>query len=252
MSQMHHKRPIKLARALTGSFFFAIILPRMRQMFVRWTNEETMKKHRGLLLTTASLLLVALGSYFVGLQISDGTPGSEAQVPTEDYGEQTRKAYAEAVATAEAERAKPVFRGILGDFQIVADYAPTDPSNLCGQGNRPSRESNFASSELNQARMTLQKVCADGRVVATWSDAGSYRYFHGKVVLQLDSPRENLQLIEIDGHNALIARPLGGIGTHEIFVIKRAPSEGEPGIMIWTWGESRSEAMAAAQREMEK
>jgi hypothetical protein len=200
----------------------------------------------------ASLAAVGAGAYVIGLAASDGTPSTEAQVPTEDYAERTRLEFQKAVATAEAERAKPVFRGTIGEFEIVSDYAPTDPGNLCGGGNRPSRESNFAASELNQTRMTLQKVCADGRVVATWSDAGSRRYFYGKVVLQLDAPRENLELLEIDGHQALIARPLAGIGTHEIFIIQRAPSGTEPGIMIWTWGESRSEAIAAAAKELEK
>lgn len=203
-------------------------------------------------LLLASLLAVGTGAYVVGLVTSAGTPNTEAQVPVEDYGARTKLEYQKAVATAEAERAKPVFRGVLGGFEIVGDYAPTDPSNLCGEGDRPSRESNFTASELNQTKMTLQKVCADGRVVATWSESGSRRYFYDKPVLQLDAPRDNLELIEVDGHHALIARPLAGIGTREIFVVQRTPSGIEPGILIWTWGESRGEAIAAAQKELEK
>jgi hypothetical protein len=144
---------------------------------------------------------------------------------------------------AEADMAKPRFRGELGDFVVVepntgANYPCPEPYQ---PGTNPEQSELYFT--LPGAMIDMVGSC-EGTVIGITALGGDDRsgtvvgrgYFVGpKMRLSLDAPAERLKLITVAGKPALamLAIPDCISCLTEVVVIERFPSETAPGITTW-------------------
>jgi hypothetical protein len=144
---------------------------------------------------------------------------------------------------AAADRAKPRFRGELGDFVIV------DPATATGYpcpepyqpGTNPERSELYFS--LPGAVVDMVGSCQGTIIGITASiadEAGAAMvgrtYFAGsKVETTFNAPAERLKLITVGGKPALAELPIPDcmLCPSQVMVIERFPSEAAPGITAW-------------------
>jgi hypothetical protein len=213
-------------------------------------------KHGRPLFYALLLFLVSLGSYSATLLITGGTPSIIAQTPPPG-GPPTdliNRQIAEWQRQRQADSQLPRFRGVLGDFEIVATEAEASPGLLCSTGFRvrPEGSRDFVASELNKPGMNEQMACSDNVAVATYSTTGRKSYFVGNAKVHVDAPASRLVLTQVDGNPALIVKPAADDGPTFIYVIKRRPSQAAPtqearGILIGLFEPTEPRAIERAR-----
>jgi hypothetical protein len=156
------------------------------------------------------------------------------------------RSFEELLQRQQEDEARPRHFGPHGDFEVVASRDQTHPALFCADGVQQSQDQDFISSELDMPGISDQVVCADGTVAATWSTAGRLSYFEGRPKLFADAPVERLELSEIDGHRALIVSPPSAVGPFFLYLIVRASSTEEPGILLALIGDNREHAIERA------
>jgi hypothetical protein len=193
------------------------------------------------------LLVVAIAGCGEEDAVQTTTPTPEA---TEALEESTPVADAESAverakqATA-ADRAKPRFRGELGDFVIVGPGEGT--GYPCPEPYQPA--TNPERSELyfslpGAVIDTIGSGSCQGTIISITAnitdDAGGARvgrgYFLGpKLQEPFDAPAERLKLITVGGKPALAMLPIPDcmVCPSQVAVIERFPSEEAPGITVW-------------------
>jgi len=188
---------------------------------------------------------IALGVYFA-TQGGDGT--SEAQEP--DQATATAAAgqgdFVERLEQAlEADRAKPRFRGEMGDFVIVDAAAVT--GYPCPDGAQPA--TNIEQSEIN---FNLPGAVIDTATSASCQGiftninafvpgepheamVGRGYFLAPRMELSVNAPAERLKLITVGGKPALAELPIPDctLCDSQVMVIERFPSEAAPGIFTW-------------------
>jgi hypothetical protein len=202
--------------------------------------------------TLIAFALVAFGTAsFIVTRLAFGNSGGvlEAQQPGQPSREELDRAANELRTRIAEDQAKPIFNGILGDFEIRPDDRDISLSEFCSEGLPKSRGENFESSELNQQGMTEQVVCPDGRVVTTYAfGVGRRSYFAGSPKITTKAPVDRLEVTSVEGRPALIVAPPAGLGHHFVYVIQRFPSQDKPGILIAALGVGSNGALDLARR----
>jgi hypothetical protein len=186
---------------------------------------------------------IALGVYFA-TQGGEGT--SEAQEP--DQATATAAAgqgdFVERLEQAlEAERAKPRFRGELGDF-VIGEPDTSNPYP-CPEPYQPGTNPEQSELYFNLPGAVIDMVgSCQGTIISISAsvadEAGgalvARGYFSGsKLEEPLDAPAERLKLITVGGKPALAELPIPDcmVCPSQVMVIERFPSETAPGITVW-------------------
>jgi len=142
-----------------------------------------------------------------------------------------------------ADKAKPRFRGELGDFVIVGPGEGTDYP--CPEPYQPA--TNPERSELyfslpGAVIDTIGSGSCQGTIISITVNVGDgysrvgRGYFLGpKLEEPFDAPAERLKLITVGGKPALAVLPIPDsfLSTTQVVVIERFPSEEAPGITLW-------------------
>jgi len=186
---------------------------------------------------------IALGVYFA-TQGGDGT--SVAQEPDQPTATAGQGDFIERLEqTLEADRAKPRFRGELGDFVIV------DPNTSnhypCPEGAQPA--TNIEQSEIN---FNLPGAVIDTATSASCQGiftninafvpgepheamVGRGYFLAPRMELSVNAPAERLKLITVGGKPALAELPIPDctLCDSQVMVIERFPTEAAPGIFTW-------------------
>jgi hypothetical protein len=156
------------------------------------------------------------------------------------------RSFEELLQQQREDEAKPRYFGPHGDFEVVSSKEETHPARYCADGVQQSQEEGLTPSELDMPGMNEQVICADGTVAATWSTAGRLSYFEDRPKLHADAPIDRLELTEIDGHPTLIVSPPSAVGPFFLYLIVRAPSPEDPGILLALIGDNREHAVERA------
>jgi len=141
------------------------------------------------------------------------------------------------------DRAKPRFKGELGDFIVVE---PGTLSNYpCPEGHRPGADPERSELYFELPGDTMDTVgSCQGTIISITvgmtDEAGgalvARGYFLGpKLEEPFDAPAERLKLITVGGKPALAELPVPDciVCTSQVAVIERFPSEEAPGIAVW-------------------
>ena len=186
---------------------------------------------------------IALGVY-LATQGGDGT--SEAQEPDQptataaagqgDFVERLEQALA-------ADRAKPRFRGELGDFAIVD---PNTSNNYpCPERAQPATD--IAHSELyislpgavvdmvSYCQGIFTSITALVPAAPSETIVGRGYFLAPRLELNAEAPADRLKLITVGGKPALAEVPIPDctLCPAQVVVIERFPSEAAPGIFTW-------------------
>ena len=198
-----------------------------------------------------AFLLIALvavigGGWFVaGRSAGSSDPPAVTDSPTS-----TPESLALVVERAMCEeRDKPRFVGTLGDFRVAPRGDPPPEARIfsCASTQVSDREV-MRGHELWAAPFEpggLGWACPDGQIILV-NNEGDYRksthdallargYFSSlPLVLMRDAPRDRLEIISVEGHPALLERPIPGYpyGVANLAVIERYPTADSPGIMV--------------------
>jgi hypothetical protein len=139
---------------------------------------------------------------------------------------------------SEADKAKPRFRGELGDFVIVEpntwdDYPCPEPYQPATDPERSELYFSLPGGVLDMAGSCQGTVVSISMLV---DDAVVGRsYFLGpRFGVSRDAPRDRLKLITVGGKPALAELPIPGnfASTSQVVVIERFPSGEVPGIAV--------------------
>jgi len=160
-----------------------------------------------------------------------------------------------------ADKAKPRFRGELGDF--VIGEPNTGAGYPCPEPYQPA--TNPESSELyfsfpgalidpelsGSCQGTVIAITAD--ITDGYSMVGRGYFLAPKLELPFDAPADRLKLMTIGGKPALAELPIPDsfLSTTQVVVIERFPSEAAPGIALSARSVGKLErAIALAQQMM--
>ncbi len=160
-----------------------------------------------------------------------------------------------------ADRAKPRFRGELGDFVVVE--RGTLSNYPCPEGHRPGTDPERSELYFELPGDTIDGVgSCQGTIIsidASIADAAggalvSRGYFLGpKLETLFDAPAERLKLITVGGKPALAELPVPDciVCTSQVAIVERFPSEQAPGIAVWVrTTNDLDRAMALAEQIM--
>lgn len=170
-------------------------------------------------------------------------------------------------AAIEADNAKPDFRGVLGQFNVVGinnalNYPP------CGQQADLVTADALLESELYWNRPGLSAVevdspvdgpaasGCDGVVIAVGGQLGSVYvsryYFLGETPqINIDAPIDRLELVEVAGRGALMEHPVHDLFPGcRLFTIERPESSGVPGILWAIDGQTTCEEAVALSADL--
>lgn len=150
------------------------------------------------------------------------------------------------------------YRGILGDFRVNAgDLFAAQPCSA-SLGEFPPFPSDHTKSELWSAAFSPAAVpnfCADdNRLLAIFEyvEDGILKrgYFYElPLVVSFNQLRNPPELLEIEGHAAILGRDAAPSEQVYLFAIERAPSGAEPGIFVFVLafelGVERAKELAA-------
>lgn len=217
----------------------------------------------------AALVVVAAGtsSYLLTQSLAgDSSPSRAAEDP---------QLVDDAIATAvdrtndilAEEGAKETFVGVMGDFTVLPqDELPSDYPCEPLKAVTPTAASELYFELEDGTAPQRARACADGLVLlasgASWlnSDATSHfdmerRHFTGtRPQVSLLVPADRLELTDIDGHPAIVARAISETDTllrrRTIYVIERAASDDAPGIVLRVSGSGPDEDMLSLAREI--
>jgi len=186
---------------------------------------------------------IALGVYFA-IQGGDGT--SVAQEPDQPTATAGQGDFVERLEqTLEADRAKPRFRGELGDFVIV------DPNTSnhypCPEGAQPA--TNVEQSELyfnlpgavidmgtsGSCQGIFTSITALFPGAPSETIVGRGYFLAPRLELNAEAPADRLKLITVGGKPALAEVPIPDctLCPGQVVVIERFPTEAAPGIFTW-------------------
>ncbi len=179
------------------------------------------------IMASLALLAIALGGFFA----------ARALVPSEE-GPMER-----AEQATEADKAKPRFRGELGDFVIVErgtalGYPCPEPYQ---PGTNPEQSELYFSlpgaviDMVGSCQGTIFSITADITDEAGGARVGRTYFLGPRVELPFDAPAERLDVMTVGGKPALAELPIPDciVCTSQVVVIERWPSEAGPGITVW-------------------
>jgi hypothetical protein len=175
-----------------------------------------------------ALLGIALGSYF----------GARALVSSEEEDPVER-----AKQATEEDKAKPRFRGELGDFVIVepgttGGYPCPEPYE---PGTNPERSELYFSlpgaviDMVGSCQGTIFSITAVIEDEAGGAVVGRGYFLDPKLQEPFDAAADRLKLITVGGKPALAELPIPDhfASISQVAVIERFPSEDAPGITVW-------------------
>lgn len=171
------------------------------------------------------------------------------------------------------EAAKPRFSGRIGDFEVRTQDTAVEEGMLfsCPDGSPLSMvDSKTAAALAGELWAPLFAVpegaawaCANGQVELVNNQAlegsttdgigdGRLRGYFDVLPLPVlrDAPRERLELVDVNGHSALLEQPIPGYpyARASIAVIERYPADGTRGIVVFVErSPSAQQAMATAK-----
>ena len=184
---------------------------------------------------------MALLTVTVGLMLAMGSSDSESQP-----GDGLREI-------------EPQRMGEIGSFDFVSD-AEANVGQLCREPERAwgisvrhaSGPVEFEESELNKPNMSEQVSCEGGPVIATWSPTGKRSYYSGTVKVEVIAEGKQVEVTEIDGHEALLIYSIESPGPWSplfVYVIQREATEDEPGIFVALIGGMSGKSVDETARE---
>jgi len=189
---------------------------------------------------------IAGGALVVVVRQGGETASTAEEVPTPSPVLQPEgDAIERAKQATEADRAKPRFRGELGDFVIVEPHTGTGyPCPEPAQpGTNPERSELYFSlpgaviEGVGSCQGTIFSITASVPDGVNGALVGR-GYFPGpKLEEPFDAPAERLKLITVGGKPALAEVPIPDcmVCTSQVAVIERFPSEAGPGITVWAF-----------------
>ncbi len=194
----------------------------------------------------ALVVVVGIAAFFIASRFAGGDASGQAAQETAAWVEELRDRLE---PTIQADQALPAARGRYGDF-VIAGLAETEPKIEIPCSRSPERavtdparieQSELYSPTFGDALEVYD--CPNGTVNFiggyTQHETGITEFaryhFVGDAIVESDAPRERLEIATVGGHPALIVRGLDISpfpAQTRIFVIERAPSAQQPGIML--------------------
>ena len=198
---------------------------------------------------TASVVVVAVvgvAAFFIASRFAGGDASGQATQGDNTFFQELRDRLE---PTIQADQALPPARGQYGDFVLVG----MDPSERRIEASCPPSSDGPVDDTERVQRSELYSPafgdsaqayeCADGTIYGIAGhiqhevDVAEFGlgYFVGEPLVRLEAPRERLELTTIGGRPALIEHGLDVSpfpAQTRIFVIERAPSAQQPGIML--------------------
>ncbi|MCI0777516.1 MAG: hypothetical protein J4N95_04995 [Chloroflexi bacterium] len=163
--------------------------------------------------------------------------------------------------------AKGKFTGPLGDFAVYSRVGDDAPESTIECDSPSIRETVLGPDNLRGHELWSEVfgpvafgVLCDGELIilnngleaVDGAQSIAIGYFTSATVPAVfDAPRDRLELIEIDGHPAVIEHALEGVpfARSSLVVIARKPSDGTPGIVAYVnLAESSTAAVELAKR----
>ncbi|MGD0205733.1 MAG: hypothetical protein ABSB57_04770 [Dehalococcoidia bacterium] len=188
---------------------------------------------------------IALAAYFA----SRGSDGSSVAQKTQESATAVLQPEGDAVDRAkqatEADKAKPRFRGELGDFVIVEPnttnhYPCPEPAQFATNLERSELYFSLPGAVIDaegaaSCQGTIFSITAFVPDASGEAMVGRGYFVAPRLELNADAPEERLKLITVGGKPALAELPIPDcmVCDSQVVVIERFPSEAAPGVFTW-------------------